>query len=94
MNLDVILLIVGSVVMAFGLGVGVALLSDKVRVSLLKRKAEKVIMGKEKNLIVVDGEKINVNKFKYKDYDGKIQYVTIGENQEVREIPKKPKKAL
>lgn len=72
---------------AIVIGMFMAKISSWFQGKMIARRALKFAEGKIENNITLDGEKINVTKFKWKDYDGKDRYWEITPNKESPKIP-------
>lgn len=91
MDLNFIIIIVASVIIAGFLGIGMGILAQKFKDWMLRFRGRKFLEGKTKNNINLDGEIINVNKFRWKDRDGRLQYTEIKPFEEIKEaIPQIP----
>lgn len=71
-----VILIIGGVIAGI-IGINFARLSAKVRDRKIQREGQAFLIGKKKNMIKLDGEDINVNKFFFKDYDGKFKELNV-----------------
>ena len=69
-TLDTVIIAVISAVVAFIIAWLLALGSNGLKNWRLKNRGKRFLMGKEKNVFNLDGEIINVNKFKMKDRNG------------------------
>lgn len=76
---DFILWIVIGAVAAFLVALGIAKFAVWFQNRRAIKRAEKFLSGKEKNIFLMDGEKINLNKMIVKDLDGKMVKVIVGE---------------
>lgn len=84
-------------VITIAIGGGVGLLMGKFYFSILKRKEEKhaieFMKGNKLNTLKLDGEIINVDKFKFKNSDGKLIEIEAKELYEkAKKISPKPLK--
>lgn len=72
--------LVGSTV-AVGLAIGFSALSTMIKNKVQEKRLQKIVAGEEENIIVVDGERIDVTKFVCKDLSGKRVLVQFGKQK-------------
>ena len=92
MDLDYILLLVGGGVLAGFLSLGIAKLAVWFGGKMESKRAGNFLKGKTKNEFLMDGEKININKFVFRSNDGSSTTVEIG--KETKIVPPKPSKEI
>lgn len=73
MNLDFILILIFGAFLGAIIGLLFAKLSEKIKKKTNINLAKQVIAGKKKNSVKIDGEEIDIRKFKWKTPEGKIE---------------------
>ena len=72
----IIFLVVG-ITLAIGIGVGVGMFANWFRGKILEKRALGFITGERDNVYNLDGERVHINKFKWKNREGKLENIEI-----------------
>lgn len=77
MDILTIGLVIAAALLALIIGITFAKFSDALKDRKLKKQAKAFLNGESYNIIDVEGEKIHINKFSWKDKDGNKQSAEI-----------------
>lgn len=90
MDWDLVIILGGATVIAGGVGLGLAILSVKLKNYSISKRAIKFLEGKSENPFMMDGERINVNKFKWKDREGVMQTANLNPREREDKVVQLP----
>lgn len=84
-DLNFIMLLIIGITTAVLVGLIGAMGSNWFKEKMMKKRALEFLTGERDNVFNLDGERINVNKFKWKDHEGSIKNAEIV--RKVKSVP-------
>lgn len=77
MDYAFIMMLIGGTIFALAIGLSLGKLTEWLKDRNLKKTGKKFLYGEAYNIMDFEGEKVHVNKFVWKDHEGKIHNTEI-----------------